>query len=213
MRAARGLLVVFEGVEGSGKSTQIGRLREQLTGAGYAVITVREPGGTVVGEEIRVLLRSPARQEAPLSPVTELLLFNAARAELTGKIITPALAGGTVVICDRFTGSTIAYQGHGRGLPWELVRAANEIGAGGVTPDLTILLDLDVAAGLARKRGEDDDHYIGAETQAFHERVCAGFREMARDQGWTVVNGGTSPDEVAVAVWAAVSRVLPQVFT
>lgn len=198
-----GRFIVLDGVEGAGKSTQVDLLAERLRQDGTEVVVVREPGGTAAGEEIRAFLRSPARAAEPLTPTTELFLFNAARAELAGKVISPALARGATVITDRFIASTVAYQGYGRGLDVPFVRGVCEAAAGGLEPDVVVILDLDVESGRKRKAGEDDDAYIGAEAVAFHERVRQGFLEQAREQGWPVVDAGDSVEHVASEILRA----------
>jgi dTMP kinase len=149
------------------------------------------------------------RSHAPLDPLTELLLFNAARAELIARVIRPALESGRFVLCDRFTGSTCAYQGYGRGLALDLVRRVNDVAAGGLAPDLAVFLDLPVEDGLARKRGGDDDEYIGAEDTAFHERVRRGFRELAATEGWLTIDARQPADEVFEAARAAIRGYVP----
>lgn len=199
-----GRFIVLDGVEGAGKSTQVNLLAERLRRDGAEVVVVREPGGTATGEEIRAFLRSPARAADPLTPTTELFLFNAARAELAEKVIRPALARGATVITDRFTASTVAYQGYGRGLDVAFVRGICEAAAGELDPDAVVILDLDVESGRRRKGGEDDDAYIGAEAIAFHQRVRQGFLEQAKEHGWPVVDASVPVDAVAAAIRDAI---------
>jgi len=194
-----GRFIVLDGVEGAGKSTQVDLLATSFRAEGVEVVVVREPGGTPAGEEVRAFLRSPARAADPLTPVTELFLFNAARAELVGKVIRPALERGATVITDRFSASTVAYQGHGRGLDVRLVQSVCDAAAAGLQPDAVVILDLDVEAGRRRK-ADDDDAYIGAEAIAFHERVRQGFLAQAREHGWPVVDASRAVDEVAAAI-------------
>lgn len=172
----RGLLVVFEGAEGAGKSTQLRRLAEWLGSRGRDVIAVREPGGTIVGDEIRRILLDPA---SDIVPRTEALLFMASRAQLVEREIRPALDGGATVLVDRFFLSTYAYQGVGRGLPEGELRVANAMATGGLVPDLTLLLTIPVAEGLARalERGEHDR--MERAELAFHERVARAFETFA----------------------------------
>jgi dTMP kinase len=191
-----GFFVSFEGPEGSGKSTQIHRLAASLAEQGHAVWTTREPGGTRVGEMIRPLLLGP--QAGPLSAWSEALLFTAARAQLVDEVIRPRLQQGELVLCDRYSDSTLAYQGYGRGIDLETMRRLQAEATGGLTPDLTLLLDLPVEAGLARiPRGAKDR--LDRETIAFHQRVYAGYREMAarEPQRWRQVDALRDPDEVA----------------
>ena len=205
---AAGLFVVIEGVEGAGKSTQVEALARLVRESGHHVVMVREPGGTPAGEEIRAMLRAPARREHPLTPTAEALLFNAARSLLVAGVIRPALTSGAVVLADRFTGSTLAYQGYGRGMSLAELTILNAVATGGLTPDLTILLDLPVERGLARKRDDDDDHYIGAEGQAFHERVRSGFLSLAAEGGWLVIDSREPPAAVTGRVWGALEPLL-----
>ena len=198
----RGLLITFEGGEGTGKSTQAARLTARLRAGGSSVVSAREPGGTEVGERIRAVTREPA------SPLAELFLFEAARAQLVAEVIEPALAAGAVVILDRFTDSTLAYQGHGRGLDLATIVELNAVATHGIRPDLTLLLDLDVDTGLARKLGEIGHDAIGKEHRDFHERVRSGYLELAaaEPQRWVVLDGTLPPQELQESVWEAVSK-------
>jgi dTMP kinase len=172
----RGRLIVFEGPEGAGKSTQLKRLAERLGRRGVTVIAVREPGGTPAGDEIRRLLLDPA---SDIAPRAEALLFMASRAQLVERELRPALDGGATVLVDRFFLSTYAYQGAGRGLPEGEVRAANDIATGGLVPDVTLLLTLPPDEGLARagRRG-GHDRMERAELD-FHRRVARAFARFA----------------------------------
>ncbi len=173
---SRGLLVVMEGPEGAGKSTQLKRLSEWLAAQGRTVIAVREPGGTVVGDEIRRVLLDPASE---IVPRAEALLFMASRAQLVETEIRPALEADAIVLVDRFFLSTYAYQGVGRGLPTDELQLANGMATSGLVPDLTVLLTLPVEAGLARaaRRGERDR--MERAELAFHERVARAFETFA----------------------------------
>jgi dTMP kinase len=171
------VFITFEGPEGSGKSENARHLAAWLAARGVAVTSTREPGGTALGEEVRALVLGPAR--AP-SALTSLLLFSASRAELVRQVIRPALAAGRVVICDRYTDSTLAYQGYGDGLPLEEIQTVNRLATGGLTPDLTYLLDVPVEVGLARRAGAGDWNGIDARDRAFHQRVREGFLALAR---------------------------------
>jgi len=192
-----GFFISFEGPEGGGKSTQIHRLAAALAEQGHAVWTTREPGGTPVGEEIRPILLGQ-RQPANLSAWTEALLFTAARAQLVEEVIRPRLQRGELVLCDRFSDSTLAYQGYGRGLDLKTLRRLQAEATGGLAPDLTFLLDLPVEAGLARipRRAKDR---LDRETIAFHQRVHAGYRAMAaaEPRRWRDVDASSDPDQVA----------------
>ena len=199
-------LISFEGGDGSGKTTQLKLLEKYLSAHGQTCLGTREPGGTALGEMIRqVLLTGDVRGEAkgdpsPLTPYaicppTELFLYLADRAQHVQKVIRPALASGTIVLCDRFTDSTLAYQGYGRGVDLDMLRRLNQVASPGVTPDLTFLLDCPVEVGLPRtaqrivnqtsgKRREDR---FEREKVEFHERVRAGFLELARAEPKRIV--------------------------
>ncbi len=199
-----GRFIVLEGGEGTGKSTLLPRLAARLRSRGVAVVETREPGGTSVGEGVRVLL-----QDA-LDPWAETFLFLAARAQLTAEVIRPALAQGIWVLSDRFAASTLAYQGYGRGLDLQALRLLNGVATGNLEPDLTILLDIDPAKGLRRKGAPPGDVRTGAEALAFHERVRQGYRELcaASRERWVVVDAAQPPEAVENAAWEAVAALL-----
>src|SRR4029077_8108351 len=201
-----------EGPEGSGKSTQIHRLAAGLPEAGHAVWTPREPGGTPAGGARRPILLSaqPAHtirptllgaHAGPLSPWSEALLFTAARAQLVEELIRPRLHRGELVLCDRYSDSTLAYQGYGRGIDLETLRRLQSEATGGLSPDLTLLLDLPVKAGLARIPRNAKDR-LDRETIDFHQRVYGGYHEMAAREPdrWRQVDASRDPDEVASRV-------------
>ncbi len=175
---SRGRLITVEGVEGAGKSTQIDGLRAWLAGRGLAVVTTAEPDGTPLGARLRRLLGEIDR----VGPLAEALLFTASRAEHVERVIRPALAAGQVVVCDRYLDSTVAYQGHGRGLSLEVVAQLNQLATGGVLPDLTLVLDLDVAEGLRRVRAR---HGALAACDPF-ERLAIEFHERVRKGYWAI---------------------------
>ena len=203
----RGRLIAFEGVEGSGKSTQLELLRETLEGRDIEVVVTREPGGTPAGERVRALLLDP---EVELDPRAEALLFAAARAELVAEVIRPALERGAVVLCDRYLDSSLAYQGVARGLGRGPVEEVNRFATGGLLPDLVVLLDLDPAAGLGRRAGKLDR--IEAQDLGFHRRVRQAFCDLAAaDPGrFAVVDAAAPVGEVAARVQAAVLPLLEQ---
>ena len=193
---ARGRLLALEGGEAVGKSTQASRLAERL-----GALLTREPGGTDLGEEIRGLLLDPARR---LDARTEALLMAAARAQHVAEVIEPALAAGRDVVTDRFVGSSLAYQGFGRGLPLEDVAALSHFATAGVAADVVVLLDVPDADAAARRDAAPDR--LEAEGDEFHRRVLDGFARLAaEDPRWVVVDGRGGVDEVAERVWAAVS--------
>lgn len=205
-RAERARFVTIEGPEGAGKTTQAARLRAAFEAAGLPVLLVREPGGTALGEAIRTLLLDDDSQAAPISPRADALLFNAARAQLVAEQIEPALRSGTTVLCSRFADSTLAYQGAGMGLPDDALRALEQFATGGLRPDLTILLDLPVALGLARKRGIEETRFESGFDEAFHERVRAGFLALAAagPHRFVTIDAGETPDAVFEQIMAAV---------
>ena len=172
------MFITFEGPEGSGKSTQAAILVERLRAAGREVVAVREPGGTPAGERIRAILLGEGGAVS-IDPRSDALLFNASRAQLVADVIRPALARGAVVIADRFADSTLAYQGYGSGLPLEELGALISFATAGLTPDLTLLFDLPVEEGLARKSGSGRTRFEEGFDVAFHARVADGFRALA----------------------------------
>jgi dTMP kinase len=177
-----GLFITFEGGEGAGKTTQLQALCAHLRATRRDAVETRDPGGTPIGKQIRSFLLDPAH--GATAAVTELLLYEASRAQLVHEVIRPALAAGRIVLCDRFTDSTVAYQGYGRGLDLELIARLNALAADGLRPDLTFLLDLEPEVGLARvaqrvtQRPERHDRIEG-EVLGFHQRVRAGYRAIA----------------------------------
>lgn len=207
----RGRFVVFEGPEGGGKSTQLKVLAERLAAAGRDTLFTREPGGTPAGEAIRRVVLDPAFSIAPLP---EFLLYSAARAQHVVDVIEPALAAGRDVVCDRFTAASVAYQGYGRGLDLGFVAELNARVTGGLAADLTVLLDIDPAAGLARASERASHDRLEAEGLAFHRRVRAGFVAQAEADGgrrWVRIDAGATEAVVAEAVWQAVSPLLAPV--
>ena len=204
-----GLLVTFEGGEGSGKSTQIERLADFLLDEGHEVVTAREPGTTQVGEAVRELLLRTARED--LSPESELALFLAARAELVAEVVRPGLEAGKVVLLDRYGDSSVAYQGYGRGLDPDRVKALNAYFTRGLTPDLTVLIDVPVEASAERSRQRPADR-IERAGRSFHDRVRSGYREMALNEPERfVVLDGTDPiDTVQAAIRDAVLEALAE---
>ncbi|MEE9465873.1 MAG: dTMP kinase [Candidatus Neomarinimicrobiota bacterium] len=191
-----GKLITFEGIDGSGKSTQIARLKSSLEARGHEVVAVREPGGTPVGERIRNLLLDTPNIE--LHPRTEALLFSAARSQLVNEVIIAALAAGNIVICDRYADSTIAYQGYGRELPLEEIIITQRFATGDLRPDLKVLLDVPVEMSGERMAGTPADRMEGA-GNAFMERVRAGYLKQAQlETGeWLVIKGNAAPEQIA----------------
>lgn len=199
------IFITFEGPEGSGKSTQIGLLAARLGAQGRRVTLTREPGGTRIGDAVRGVVLDPTIVE--MSPRAEALLFNAARAQLVDEVISPALARGDDVLCDRYGDSTLAYQGYGHGRPIAPLRMLIDYATGGLVPHLTIYLDIDVRAGLARKRSGEGDAWNRMEekTLAFHEAVRAGYLALAASSSrWLVVDAAQPVDGVAERIWERV---------
>jgi dTMP kinase len=197
----RGILIAFEGTEGSGKSTQIRLAAEALERDGHPLCLTVEPGGTALGRRLREVLLGPS-QPVP-APLAELFLYLADRAQHVSEIILPALDTGQVVLTDRYSASTIAYQGYGRGIDLDTVTRVDEWARGGLSPHLTILLDCPVRVGLGRARGTDRFH---AELEAFHERVRRGFLALAEAGGdaWRVIDATATRAAVHAEVLAAV---------
>jgi dTMP kinase len=173
----KGVFISFEGIEGTGKSTQARMAAEYLRGKGCEVIQTMEPGGTKISLTIRELLLSPENKE--MDPVTELLLYNAARVQHIREVIAPALEKGAVVITDRFSDSTVAYQGHARGIDLKLIDSLDKIATGGLRPDITILLNIDAETGLARNKALNKRDRLELEDISFHEKVRKGFIQIA----------------------------------
>lgn len=204
------MFITFEGPEGSGKSTQIRLLAEFLRARGLSVEVVREPGGTPIGDQVRHVLHDTAN--TAMSPEAEVLLYSASRAQLVSQRIRPSLAAGRVVLCDRYADSTMAYQGYGRGLDLGMLAALTEIATGGLKPDLTLLLDLDVSAGLSRRRVRGEEmNRLDLEAVAFHERVREGYRLLANadPERWVRIQADRSVDVVAADIREAVLARLP----
>jgi len=191
----RGKFIVLEGVEGAGKTTQIPLLETFLKTGEIPVLKTLEPGGTIVGRRIREILLDP--NLPAMAALTELLLYNAARAQHVEEVIKPALNAGTYVICDRFSDSTLAYQGYGRELDHDIINRLDEIATGGLIPDLTIILDLSVNVGLARNAGAGKIDRMELESLEFHERVKNGFHEIAARKSHAVlISAVGGPEEV-----------------
>jgi len=211
----RGLFITFEGPEGSGKSTQLRMLGRKLRGTNRAVLETAEPGGTPIGLQIRRILLDAKNQE--LCPTAELLLMFAARAQNIDQAILPALAAGQIVLCDRFTDSTLVYQGAARGLGADLVYEVDRIACRGLVPDLTLVIDIGVEAGLERahrrnQRAQDVETRIDEQSLDFHHKVRAAYHQLAEDEPrrLRLIDGSRAEAEVAQAVWSAVELLLAQ---
>jgi dTMP kinase len=202
------LFITFEGGEGSGKSAQARALYKRLSQSAISALLTHEPGGTPFGNKIGRWLKWT--RDTDISPLTELLLFNASRAQLVGEVIRPNLEKGKFVICDRYADSTTAYQSYGRGLDLEMVEAINNTATQGLKPDLIALLDIPVEEGLARKRVKKQDRFE-QEDVAFHQRVREGYLKLAANepQRWLVIDATQSKEEIEEIIWRRVSQLLP----
>jgi len=201
-----GLFITFEGGEGCGKSTQSRLLLKRLERQKIPAVLTHEPGGTALGNELRKALKK--KRGSSISPQAELFLVAASRAQLVAELIRPALEEGKVVICDRFTYSTLVYQGYGRGLELSFVETVNNVATGNLKSDLTILLDISPDQGLARKRSLRDRFEL--EDLSFHRRVREGYLKMvaAESERWLVIDASLPKEKVAGIIWDRVSRLL-----
>ena len=207
----RGVFVTFEGGDGVGKSTHIRYVANELRRAGREVVCLREPGGTGIGESLRAMVLDPDNGE--ISSEAELLMYEAARAQLVREVIRPALERGAVVLCDRFSDSTIAYQAYGRGLPLDFVRRANAFATGGIVPDRTILLVLgDTRKSLARATGAGAGDRMEQAGEVFHSRVNRAFLKLAKrdPKRIRIVRSSSSRKATAAAVAAELADILPE---
>lgn len=191
------MFITFEGPDGSGKSTQLRQLASVLRERGLDVVTTREPGGTEIGDQIRAVIMNMKNKD--MDPRTELLLFNASRAQLVEELIRPSLAAGKIILCDRYADSTMAYQGYGHGLDKAELRQLLNFATGGLKPDLTLLFDISAAAGLKRRQANHDEwNRMDDYALRFHERVRAGFLELAAadPERWAVIDADRDPAEI-----------------
>jgi dTMP kinase len=210
-----GVFITFEGPEGSGKTTQIGLLCDYLKSCGCNVLHTREPGGTPIGDQIRTVLHDVYNEE--MAHQTEFLLYSASRAQLVREVMNPHLEKGGVVVSDRFADSSMAYQGYGRQLNLDSIRAITQFATGGLTPDLTIYLDLPVEIGLGRKLAAHHDesgewNRLDREQIDFHERVRTGYLEMAKDQPdrWLVIDATRGIEATQQLIRQRLAALLPQ---
>jgi dTMP kinase len=209
---SRGLFITFEGMDGSGKTTQLRLLVERLRAAGCDVVEAVEPGGTRIGSHIRRILLDSANRD--LSPTAELLLYFASRAQNVDEVIQPALAAGKIVISDRFTDSSLVYQGYGRGLGPEVVLSLDRIACRGLVPDLTVFVDINASTSLERARArnavaESDENRFETEAADFHERVRRAYDQLAaRESRFRRIDGNRDIDAIAADVWETVSGLL-----
>ena len=204
------MFITFEGPEGSGKSTQLPQLAQFLEEKGLSVVRTREPGGTKIGDQIREVLVRMDNTE--LHPRTEILLFLAARAQLVEELIIPSLQQGKIILCDRYGDSTLAYQGYGHGLDLDALRAMLQFATGGLKPDRTILLDVDVMTGLKRKKIKEEWNRLDAYELSFHERVRTGYHILAgqEPERWKIVDATQDPEQVQTEIRALVLNALEE---
>ncbi len=207
--ACAGRFITVEGIDGCGKSAQARLLVEDLERAGYDVLALREPGGVAISEKIRALLLDPTNAE--MSATCELLLYEAARAQLVHEVVAPALAEGRVVVCDRFYDSTTAYQGYAGGVPLDAVTRANELAVGACAPDLTLVFDIDPALAAERTVSRTQDR-MEAKGIAYQQRVAEGFRAIASAEPARVkrIDAARDIDTIHADVMAAVQAILPR---
>lgn len=203
-----GKFITFEGGEGSGKSYQSKALYRKLDKLAIPSVLTHEPGGTILGEKLAQLLKYS--RDTGISPLTELLMFNTSRSQLVNEVINPELQAGKVVICDRFTDSTIAYQHYGRGLNLKLVNTINDAATGGLKPDLTFLLDVPVEVGLGRKGNNNKPDRFETEKAAFHQKVREGYLRMATNdpKRWVVIDSRQAREKIAGIIWERVSELV-----
>jgi dTMP kinase len=190
------MFITLEGPEGSGKTSQLPKLADYLHQSGFDVLTTREPGGTSISEQIRTILHNLENKE--MNPRTEILLFQASRAQLVEQVVRPHLAKGGIVICDRYADSTLAYQGYGHQIDIESLRVLVNFATGGLKPDLTLLLDVDVEIGLRRKELKGEWNRLDAYNLEFHQRVHQGYLRLvhAEPERWVVIDASQSPTHV-----------------
>lgn len=202
------MFITLEGPEGSGKTTQAQHLADWLLARGYDVLSVREPGGTALGDAVRHILLDFSSTQ--MDARAELLLFCAARAQLVNDKILPHLIRGGIVVCDRFADSSLAYQGHGRGLELDILQQVLEFATYGLIPDLTLLLDVEVSTGLQRKTSGKDWNRLDAEALDFHHRVRNGYLSLAGNEPsrWEIINAELPFDEVATQIQRTVTNAL-----
>ena len=204
------MFITFEGPEGSGKTTQLPQIAQFLSDAGYQVFSTREPGGTSIGDQVRGVLL--AKQNTEMNPRAEILLFQASRAQLVDEEIRPRLARGEIVLCDRYADSTLAYQGYGHQVDLTQLRGIVTFATGGLKPDLTLLLDLDVGTGLERRQRNGGVNRLDAFNLAFHQRVRVGYHELAaaEPKRWVIIDADQSPERVQKDLRAIVLSRLPK---
>lgn len=205
--AKKGKLITFEGGEGGGKTTQIVRLRDKLSKAGQDVVVLREPGGTTISEQIREVVLTA--KNTGIAYTTEVLLFQAARAQIYREIVLPSLEAGKVVLMDRSRDSSVVYQGLVRGFGKDMIEQLNDISTKETYPDITILLDVDAKVGLQRQAAAGGNNRFEMEATDFHEKVRSAYLQLAKEDTtgrWQVIDANKSLEEVSAAVWEVVSK-------
>ena len=203
------LFITFEGGEGSGKSVQTRALYRKLCRLNISAVLIHEPGSTLLGERLTRLLKWA--ESTNISPLAELMLFNASRAQLVEEVVRPALKAGKIVVCDRYTDSTIAYQGYGRRLDISRIKNINSLATDALKPDLTVLMDIPVEEGFARKTGQEPDRFE-KEAKAFHQRVRKGYLRLAAEEPerWLVIDARLSKEIIKQIIWQKVSSLLSE---
>ena len=203
----KGILIALEGGEGAGKTTQLERLTKQFNKIGKNIISVREPGGTIISEQIRTIVLS--NKNTGMKGITEVLLFQAARAQIYSEIVIPALKAGKIVLMDRTRDSSVVYQGMVRGFGRKLVEQLNDISTQETEPDLTILLDVDVKIGLGRRNGTGNMNRLDLENGSFHRKVRSSYLKLAKENQnnrWVIINANQTEDEVEKALWKVLRK-------
>ncbi len=205
-----GHFITFEGGEGSGKTTQLALLADTLRGLGFPVLQTREPGGTALGDAIRALILNGSKDDPDIDPKTELFLYLASRSQHVTEVIQPALTAGKIVLCDRFTDATLAYQGDGRKLPKEAIEQMTHFASYGLVPELTFFLDLDVQTGLARLKGREEINRMDQETFQFHNAVYQGYHSLARanPKRIVIIDASGTIDAIALKIQGHINAFL-----
>jgi dTMP kinase len=213
-----GIFITFEGIEGSGKSTLLYNVAAALRRSGLDPLMTREPGGTSLGVALRKVLLNPDME--PIGPVAELMLFAADRAQHVSQVILPAIEAGQIVLCDRYSDATVAYQGHGRGIPLEVITSVDDQARGGALPHMTVLLDLPVETGLTRARTRNDESSDSSESRideeelAFHQKVREGYLMLAGNEPerFIILDAAEKPERLAELVMNEFRSRFPDVF-
>lgn len=204
---SKGFLITFEGGEGGGKTTQISKLHDKLVAEGHQVISLREPGGTEISEQIREVVLSPKNKKIAFT--TEVLLFQAARAQIYGEVVLPSLEAGKIVLMDRSRDSSVIYQGIVRDFGVKLIEQLNDISTQNTAPDMTFLLDVEVETGLLRRDQAGEVNRLDMESTKFHQKVRQAYLDLAKEnkgKRWVIIDANQSFDQVTEDIWQAVSK-------